>query len=126
MSNHAQWDSRWFYVHTNDGLFLAYTRWLVMARMNKWNYGVIKNHQSRLRPLLDALKRLREEGLTVALVLSAIHHQWVLPLMSRPLRMDKMGPHAPSRDLKACRMSREALLDKEAAARVKAAISGDF
>jgi len=73
-----------------------------------WTYGVIQAHQSRLNPLLDALKKLRLEGLTAALVLSAVHHRRVLPLMSRPLRMDEMGPGVSSRDLEACRMSNEA------------------
>jgi len=40
--------------------------------------------------------------------------------------MDQMGPHAPSRDLEACWMSNEALPDEEFAARVRAAVSGDF
>jgi len=40
--------------------------------------------------------------------------------------MDEMGPHAPSQDLEACRMSNEALPDEEVAARVGAAVSGDF
>jgi hypothetical protein len=40
--------------------------------------------------------------------------------------MDEMGPYIPSRDLEACRMSNEALPDKEVAARVRAAVSGDF
>ncbi|XP_021311872.1 putative uncharacterized protein DDB_G0294196 [Sorghum bicolor] len=38
-------------------------------------YGVVQVHQSRLDPLLDALKRLREEGLTAALILSAVHYR---------------------------------------------------
>jgi len=46
--------------------------------------------------------------------------------MSRPLRMDEMGPGVSSRDLEACRMSNEALTDEEVAARVRAAIAGDF
>ena len=37
-----------------------------------------------------------------------------------------MGPRVPSRDLEACQMSNEALPDEEVAARVRAAISGDF
>ena len=36
------------------------------------------------------------------------------------------APCAPSWDLEACRMSNEALLDEEVAARVRAAVSGDF
>ena len=46
--------------------------------------------------------------------------------MSRPLRMDEMGPGVSSRDLEACRMSNEAPPDDEVAARVRAAIAGDF
>jgi hypothetical protein len=126
MSNYAQWDSQLFYLHNDDRLFPTYTGWLIKARPDIWNYGVIKNHQSQLRPLLDALKHLREEGLTTALVLSAVHHCWVLTLMSRPLRMDEMGPCTPSRDLEACQMSRAALSDKEVAARVRAAVSSNF
>ena len=37
-----------------------------------------------------------------------------------------MGPSASSRDLEACRMSNEAPTVDEVAARVRAAIAGDF
>jgi len=40
--------------------------------------------------------------------------------------MEEMGPGVSSRDLKACRMSNEALADDEVAAQVRAAIAGDF
>ena len=66
------------------------------------------------------------EGLSAALVLSAVHHQRVLPLMSRPLRMDEIGPGISSRDLEACRISNEAPTDDEVVARVRAAATGDF
>jgi hypothetical protein len=72
------------------------------------------------------MKKLRSEGLTAALVLSAVHHRRILPLMSRPLRMDEMAPGALSRDLEACRMSSEAPANDEVAALVRAAIAGDF
>jgi len=91
-----------------------------------WTYSVVQAHQSWLDPLLDALKKLRLEGLSAALVLSAVHHRRVLPLMSQPLRMDEMGPGVSSRDLEACRMSNKAPADDEVAARVRAAIAGDF
>ena len=61
-----------------------------------------------------------------ALVLSAVNHRRVLPLMSQPLRMDEMGPGVSSRALEACRMSNEAPADDEVAARVRAAVAGDF
>jgi hypothetical protein len=40
--------------------------------------------------------------------------------------MDKMGPGVSSRDLEACWMSNEAPTDEEVAARVRAAVAGDF
>ena len=124
-SNHAGWDSQWFYLRNDDGLLPAYTGCLITERPENWTYGVVQVHQSRLDPLLDALKKLRVEGLTAALVLSAIHHRRVLPLMSRPLRMDEMGLGISSWDLEACRMSNEAPADDEVAARVRAAVVGD-
>jgi len=125
-SNHAGWDSQWFYLRNNNDLLPAYTGRLILERPDHWTYGVVQAHQSRLDPLLDALKKLREEGLTAAPVLSTVHHRRVLPLMSRPLRMDEMGPDVSSRDLEACRMSNEASADDEVAARVRAAVAGDF
>ena len=92
---------------------------LISERPDHWTYGVVQAHQSRLDPLLGALKKLHEEGLTAALVLSAVHHRRVLPLMSRLLRMDEMGSGVSSRDLEACRMSNEAPVDDVVAARVR-------
>jgi len=125
-SNHAGWDSQWFYLRNDDDLLPAYTGRLITERPENWTYGVVQVHQSRLDPLLDALKKLRVEGLSAALVLSVVHHRRVLLLMSRPLRMDEMGPGVSSRDLEACRMSNEAPTDDEVAARVRAAVAGDF
>ena len=125
-SNHAQCDSQLFYLRNDDGLFSAYTGGMISECLENWNYSVVKTLQARLRPLLDALKRLRGEGLTVTLVLSAVHHRRVLPLMSRLLRLDEMGPHVPLQDLEACRMSNEALLEEEVAARVRAGVACDF
>jgi len=117
--NHARWDSQWFYLTNDDDLLPAYTGRVITERPENWTYGVIQAHQLRLDPLLDALKKLRVEGLTAA-------HRRVLPLMSRSLRMDEMGPGVSSRDLEACRMSNEAPADDEVAARVRVAAAGDF
>jgi len=124
-TNHVGWDSQWFYLRNNVDLLPAYTGCLITERPENWTYGVVQVHQSRLDPL-DALKKLCMEGLTAALVLSAVHHRRVLPLMSRPLRMDEMGPEVSSRDLEACRMSNETPADDEVAALVRAAIADDF
>jgi len=125
-SNHAGWDSQWFYLRNDDDLLPAYTGRLISKRSDHWRYGVVQAHQSRLDTILDSLKKLREEGLMAALVLSTVHHRRVLPLMSRPLRMDEMGPGVSSRILEACRMSNEAPADDEVAARVRATVAGEF
>jgi len=125
-TKHAGWDSQWFYLRNDDDLLPTYTSRLITERPENWTYGVVQVHQSRLDPLHNALRKLHVEGLSAALVLSAVHHRRVLPLMSRPLRMDEMGPGASSRDLEACRMSNEAPADDEVAARVRAAVAGDF
>ena len=112
-------------MQNDNDLLPAYTGRLISERPDHWRYDVVQAHQPRLDPILDALKKLRE-GLTVTLVLSAVHQRRVLPLMSRPLRMDEMGPGFSSRVLEACQMSNEAPADDEVAARVRAAIAGDF
>jgi len=118
--------SQWFYLWNDDDLFPDYTGCLILECPEHWNYGIVKTLQSRLRPILDAQKKLRREGLTAVLVLSAVHHRQVLPLMFRPLRIDEMGPGVSSHDLEAYQMSNEAPAYDEVAARVRAAVAGDF
>jgi hypothetical protein len=74
----------------------------VTERLSKWRWGVPNAEQPRLQPLLDALKRLREGGLTTARVIATFHRRHVLPLMARRLRFDEMEEGAP---LEGCRMS---------------------
>jgi len=113
-------------LRNGDDLLPSYTGRLISERLDHWRYGVVQAHQSWLDLILNALKKLREEGLTAALILSAVHNRRVLPLMSWPLRMDEMGSGASSRVLEACRMSNEVPADDEVAARVRAAVAGDF
>jgi len=48
----------------------------------KWKWGVPKVDQPKLEPLLEGLARLRNHGLTVAVVVAAFHRRRVLPLMA--------------------------------------------
>ena len=65
-------------MRNDDGLFPAYTGRLITEHPDNWTYDVVQEHQSRLDPLLDAMKKLRLEGLSAALVLSAVHRRRVL------------------------------------------------
>ena len=49
-SNHAQWVSQWFYLRNDDGLFPVYTKWLILERLDNWNYGAVKTLQAWLSP----------------------------------------------------------------------------
>jgi hypothetical protein len=47
-----------------------------------------------MKPLLDALWRLRDRGLTEAGFIAAFHRKMVLPLTECRLRLDEMTPDA--------------------------------
>jgi hypothetical protein len=63
-----------------------------MLREDNWTYSVVEEEKLKLQPLLDALRRLRLRGLTAGMVAAVFHHQRVLPLMQRRLRLDEMTP----------------------------------
>jgi hypothetical protein len=52
-----------------------------MSREDNWTYGVIEEEKPKLEPLLDALRRLRQHGLTARMVAATFHCRRVLPLM---------------------------------------------
>jgi hypothetical protein len=58
-----------------------------MERADSW-------HQARLDSLLAALKTLADNGLTAGCVLKNLHHQRIIPLMERPLRIFEMHEDA--------------------------------
>ena len=77
--------------------------------------------QHRLRPLLKALERLRDRGLTAAVAMMAFHRRRVLPLMARRRRLFEMMPDEP---IDGIRMSAAPLSDEEALRRVNEAVEG--
>jgi hypothetical protein len=54
-----------------------------MSHEDNWTYGIIEEEKSKLQPLLDALRRLRQCGLTVGMVATTFHCRRVLRLMQR-------------------------------------------
>ena len=63
--------------------FPPYTRRIVGSCPERWKYGVSRDDQPKLQPLLEGLERLRGRGLTMAVVMAAFHRRRVLPLMAR-------------------------------------------
>ena len=58
----------------------------------RWKYGIPREDQPKLQPLLEGLQRLRDRQLTAAVVVAAFHSRRVLPLMARRRRLFEMRP----------------------------------
>jgi hypothetical protein len=95
----------------------------MMERPEKWRWGAPASEQPKLQPLLDALRRLQDGGLTTARVVATFHRRRVLPLMARWLRMDEMEEGAP---LEGCRMSDASLSTTEVTRRVAYTVAAGF
>ncbi|XP_066321669.1 uncharacterized protein [Miscanthus floridulus] len=76
----------------------------------KWRYGIPKEDQPKLQPLLEGLERLRGHGLTTAVVVVAFHRRRVLPLMAQRWRLFEIRPDEP---IEGIRMSASTLSDEE-------------
>jgi hypothetical protein len=68
--------------------------------------GATRVKQEKLQPLLEALQRLRDGGLTAAGVVTATHRRRVLPLAERRLPLSEMKPGV---DLEGSQMSSASL-----------------
>ncbi|XP_066395227.1 uncharacterized protein [Miscanthus floridulus] len=120
-SSNRRWYDSWFYLRNDDGGLPPYTERVVESQPEKWGYGVIKVDQPRLEPLLRALGKLRDRGLSAAVVVAAFHRRRVLPLMARRRRLFEMTPSDPIVGIK---MSAFALTDDETLRRVREAVDG--
>jgi hypothetical protein len=118
-SSNKVWQSRWFYLRNNDRRLLAYMKRVVFATMKQWGWNFPRELQAQLKPLLDALWRLREHGLTTAGVATVFHRRWVLPLTERRLRLDEMRLNA---SVESYRMASTALSTDELLWRMKGTV----
>ena len=87
----------------------------------KWRYGVAKEDQPKLQPLLEGPERLRGRCLTAAVVVVAFHCRRVLPLMARWRCLFEMTPSDPIEGIK---MSAFAISNDETLCRVREAVDG--
>ena len=69
---------------------------MVTAAGTNWRWGATRERQEKLQPILQALQKLRDAGLTAAGVVAAIHRRRVLPLAERRLRLAEMKPGVDS------------------------------
>jgi hypothetical protein len=102
VSSNKGWQRRWFYLQNDDGRLPSFSQRVVTAADSNWRWRATREKQEKLQPLLEALQRLRDGGLTTAGVVAAIHHRRVLPLAERRLPLSEMKPGV---DLEGSQMS---------------------
>src|SRR5688572_3442671 len=118
-SSNKGWQRRWFYLRNDGELLPPFSQRVVTAATDAWRHGTPHERQKNLEPLLQALKELREGGLTAAGVVAAIHRRRVLPLAERRLPLWEMTPEA---DWEGSRMSPDPLPSDALQWRVSAAM----
>ena len=88
------WRNGWFYFWNDHDLLSEYTGRMLTECLDKWGWGAPTVEHKRLYPLLAGLAKLRQEGVTTAMVAVAFHKRRVLPLAQRVLLMWEMTPEA--------------------------------
>jgi hypothetical protein len=73
ISSNSGWHDGWFYLRNDDDRLLKFSGRVLMTREDNWTYGVIKEEKPKLQPLLNALRRLRQRGLTAGMVAAVFH-----------------------------------------------------
>jgi hypothetical protein len=106
VSSNKGWQHRWFYLRNDDERLPSFSQRVVTAAGVNWRWGATREKQEMLQPLLHALQKLRDEGLTAAGVVVAIHRRRVLPFAERRLQLSEMKPGI---DLEGSQMSSASL-----------------
>jgi hypothetical protein len=102
VSSNKGWQRWWFYLQNNDIRLPSFSQRVVTAAGSNWRWEATREKQEKLQPLLEALQRLRDGGLTAAGVVAATHRRRVLPLAERRLPLSEMKPGV---DLEGSQMS---------------------
>jgi hypothetical protein len=91
---------------------------------DSWHHGVSPvSHQARLDSLLTTLKILADARLGSASILVNLHHQRIVPLMERELRIYEMSETANPTSLARSRFLHDRFLPEYAATRARRAIN---
>jgi hypothetical protein len=106
VSSNKGWQRRWFYLRNDDRRLPSFSQRVVTVAGSNWRWGATREKHEKLQPLLEALQRLRDGGLTAAGVVAAIHRRRLLPLAERWLPLSEMKPGI---DLEGSQMSSASL-----------------
>jgi hypothetical protein len=118
-SSNKGWQNRWFYLRNDGGMLPPFSQRVVTAAGTNWRWGATCENQEKLQPILQALQKVRDAGLTASGVVTAIHRRRVLPLAERRLRLAEMKPGV---DLEGSRMSSTSLSTDDLLKRVTSTV----
>jgi hypothetical protein len=107
-SNNTEWEKGWFYLRNDDVGLPPYTGKVLVGKPGAWFYGLSPPaQQRRLEPLTNTLRHLADSGLGAASIIANFHHQRIIPLMERELRIFKMSDTANPTSLVRSRLLQE-------------------
>jgi hypothetical protein len=93
--NNAEWERGWFYLCNDEPGLPSYTGKVLKEKVDSWWHDMSpSSRQDRLESALLTLENLADAGLGAALVLANLHHQQIISLMERQLRIFEMGEAA--------------------------------
>jgi GTP cyclohydrolase II len=97
---------------------------VLKEKTDAWHHGVSPpSRQQRLESLTNALRSLADAGLGAALVLANLHHQRIVPLLERELRIYEISDATNPTVLARSRLLHQRLSPEYAAMRARHAIS---
>jgi hypothetical protein len=68
-------------MHNDDDRLPKFSSQVLMSHKDNWSYGIVEEEKPKMQPLLDALRSLRQRGLTVGMVAATFHRRRVLSLI---------------------------------------------
>jgi hypothetical protein len=123
-SNNAEWEQGWFYLRNNEPGLPPYTGKVLQEKADSWWHGVSPfSCQDQLESALLALKDLADAGVGAASVLANLHHQRIVPLMERWLRIFEMGDTTDPMALAQSRLLLDPLPQEYATTRARRAVN---
>jgi hypothetical protein len=123
-SNNTDWERRWFYLRNDEAGLPPWTGKVVREKADSWWHGLSPpSRQDRLDSVLKALKALADGGLTAASVLANLHHQRIVLLMERRLRIFEVEETADPVALAQSRLRHDLFPWEYAATRARHAIN---
>jgi hypothetical protein len=97
---------------------------VLKAKTDTWHHGLSPSScQDRLESLLKGLRSLADAGLGATSVLANLHHQRIVPLMERRLRIYEMAEDVDPTVLARSRLLRECFPREYAATRARHAVN---